>query len=145
MLTRSQLRTLQGHSSLIRSIYWAQYPDHHTRHYAASGSTDGQIRIWDVNSGHCVHVLSGHEATIYCLEVRGDILVSTSGDCKAKIWCLGTGKCLFTLRGHSRSVMSLVVERERVITAGLDGKVRIWGLADGWVTFICARICVRSR
>ncbi|MCJ1387929.1 hypothetical protein MMC18_000772 [Xylographa bjoerkii] len=139
MISGTQLRTLQGHSSLIRSLYWAQYPDHQAKHYAASGSSDGQIRIWDVNSGHCIHVLLGHEATVYRLETHGDILVSTSRDCTARIWCLGTGKCLFTLRGHSSSVMSLVVERQRVITSGLDGEVRLWSLADGSLIALLAR------
>ncbi|MCJ1438083.1 hypothetical protein MMC27_007470 [Xylographa pallens] len=135
----TQLRILQGHSSLIRSLYWAQDPDHQAKHYAASGSADGQIRIWDVKSGDCIHVLIGHEAWVYRLEVRGDILVSTSNDCTAKIWCLGTGKCLFTLRGHSRAVMSLIVEHERIITAGLDGEVRLWSLADGSLIALLAR------
>ena len=115
---------------MIRSLYWAQHPDH-AIHYAVSGSKDGQIRAWDVHSGHCTYVLIGHEAIVHRLEVRGDILVSTSGDCTARIWSLVTGKCLFTLRGHSKAVMSLVVERESIITAGLDGEVRIWSLADG--------------
>ncbi|MCJ1381695.1 hypothetical protein MMC17_004806 [Xylographa soralifera] len=139
IISGTQLRTLQGHSSLIHSLYWAQYPNHRAKHYAASGSVDGQIRSWDVDSGHCIHVLLGHEATVYRLEVRYNILVSTSSDCTARVWCLGTGKCLFTLRGHSRPVMSLVVEGERVITAGLDGEVRIWSLADGSLIALLAR------
>jgi len=139
VISGTQLRTLQGHSSLIRSLYWAQYPDHQDKHYAASGSIDGQIRTWDVDSGHCIYVLLGHAATVYRLEVCGNILVSTSRDCTARVWCLGTGKCLFTLRGHSEAVMSLVVERERVITAGLDGEVRIWSLVDGSLISLLAR------
>ncbi|MCJ1286067.1 hypothetical protein MMC26_005409 [Xylographa opegraphella] len=140
LVSGTQLRTLQGHGSLVRSLYWAEHPDPQANHHAASGSSDGQIRIWDVSSGHCVHVLCGHATFVYCLAMRGDALVSTSGDRTARIWSLGTGTCRSTLRGHSQAVMSLIVHGESVITAGLDGGIRLWRLRDGSPLALLAQV-----
>ncbi len=45
-----------------------------------SGSTDRTIRVWNINTGVCQHVLYGHTSTVRCLALHGDIVVSGSRD-----------------------------------------------------------------
>jgi F-box and WD-40 domain protein CDC4 len=58
------LHTLNGHQS--GSGVWALEYIHDT---LVSGSTDKTIRVWDLHSGRCTHVFSGHRSTIRCLEI----------------------------------------------------------------------------
>ncbi|MCJ1245298.1 hypothetical protein MMC30_002502 [Trapelia coarctata] len=145
----TQLQTLEGHSSLIRSLYWAQYPDHQAKHYAVSGSSDGQIRVWDINSGHCVHVLLGHEATVRCLEVRGDILVSAFYDKHSQdlvsqdgevslhssrpfesrdVACCANGSSIALLAHQTCPINTLRLHASTVIASTADGWLFAWSL-----------------
>ena len=53
-------QVLHGHTEDINYITWS--PD---GQYLASPSNDTTICIWDVNSGECVTVLSGHEGGVW--------------------------------------------------------------------------------
>jgi WD40 repeat protein len=35
-----------------------------------SGSDDTTLRVWDLQTGECVHVLEGHSDHVYCLQVN---------------------------------------------------------------------------
>lgn len=37
--------------------------------YVVSGSYDCTVRVWDVESGRCMHELSGHTNRVYSLQV----------------------------------------------------------------------------
>ena len=45
-----------------------------------SGSTDRTIRVWNISTGICQHILYGHTSTVRCLALHGDIVVSGSRD-----------------------------------------------------------------
>ncbi|MEV7729067.1 hypothetical protein AB0P15_30660 [Streptomyces sp. NPDC087917] len=50
--------------------------------YALSGGGDGTVRLWDVSSGRCLHVLEGHRGSVHSLAVTADgsFAMSASGD-----------------------------------------------------------------
>jgi WD40 repeat protein len=53
----------------------------------ASGSKDGDIRIWDVVLGHTLLTLTGHSKAVTCVKWGGAGLVYTgSQDCTVKVW-----------------------------------------------------------
>lgn len=56
--------------------------------YIVTGSRDRTIRVWDVESGQCLHVLRGHSRSILSMDVcsEGDILVSGASDQMLGIW-----------------------------------------------------------
>ena len=66
-----------------------------------SGSADGTIRIWDMEIGDCVLLLTGHSGPITDLSASADgrILVSASADGTARAWELEKGQCTALLRG----------------------------------------------
>jgi WD40 repeat protein len=104
--------------------------------YAASGSFDRRILVWDrlqqrslppLNHPDVVHDLSfspdGRHLLVACL------------DFTARLWDLDTGKSLAMLR-HTGNVTSANYSPEGryIVTSGADGVTRVWDLAPlGWV------------
>ena len=37
-----------------------------------SGSTDRTLRVWNAESGECVHTLYGHTSTVRCMHLHGN-------------------------------------------------------------------------
>lgn len=64
-----------------------------------SGSLDTSIRVWDVETGNCIHTLTGHQSLTSGMELKDNILVSGNADSTVKIWDIKTGQCLQTLQG----------------------------------------------
>ncbi len=58
-LPHSPLLTLTGHSHWVWSVAFS--PDGET---VASSSSDRTIRIWDVQTGHCIQTLTGHTQAV---------------------------------------------------------------------------------
>lgn len=68
--------------------------------HVVSGSLDTSIRVWDVESGNCLHTLIGHQSLTSGLELKNNILVSGNADSTVKVWDITTGQCLQTLQGE---------------------------------------------
>jgi F-box/WD-40 domain protein 7 len=68
--------------------------------HAVSGSVDTSVRVWDVATGACMHVLMGHRSLSSGMELRDNILVSgNASDSTVKVWDINTRQCLQTLSG----------------------------------------------
>ena len=102
---------------------------------AISGSRDTTLRVWDIPSGTCTNVLMGHQASVRCLEIHGDLVVSGSYDTTAKIWSISTGQCLRTLHGHFSQIYAIAFDGQRIATGSLDTSVRIWNPHYGYIPF----------
>ena len=52
---------------------------------------DGQVKVWDINSGEVLHRFTGHKAPVSSLALSpdGDYLASGSEDGAVKIWDMG--------------------------------------------------------
>lgn len=99
---------------------------------AISGSRDTTLRVWDLPSGTCTCVLMGHQASVRCLDIHGDLVVSGSYDTTAKIWSISTGQCLRTLQGHFSQIYAIAFDGHRIATGSLDTSVRVWNPHDGY-------------
>ncbi len=53
---------------------------------------DGQIKVWEVNSGEVLHRFTGHKASVHSLALSpdGDLFASGSEDGAVKVWDLGS-------------------------------------------------------
>ena len=123
---RTSVHTLRGHTSTVRCL---KMSDAKT---AISGSRDTTLRVWDLTTGACTNVLMGHQASVRCLEIHGDLVVSGSYDTTAKIWSVSTGQCLRTLSGHFSQIYAIAFDGHRIATGSLDTSVRIWNPHDGY-------------
>ena len=74
-----------------------------------SGSRDATLRMWDVDTGECLHVLVGHVAAVRCVQYDGRLVVSGAYDYMVKVWNPEREECLHTLSGHTNRVYSLQV------------------------------------
>lgn len=74
-----------------------------------SGSRDATLRVWNVDSGECLHVLVGHMAAVRCVQYNGKIVVSGAYDFMVRVWDVEREECLHQLSGHSNRVYSLQV------------------------------------
>ena len=77
----------------------------------ATGSMDNTARLWDVNSGECLHTLLGHTAEIVSLnfDTSGQKIITGSFDHTVKLWDVKTGRCIHTLAGHNGEISSTQV------------------------------------
>lgn len=77
------VRTLRGHSGMIRSVVWNR--DGRT---LATGGGDGLIIVWDVDNSTPANVLRGHHGKVVDVDWSSDgqTLASASLDGTAKIW-----------------------------------------------------------
>ena len=69
-----------------------------------SGSTDRTLRVWNADSGECIHVLQGHTSTVRCLAMHENCIVSGSRDGTLRVWDVIEGNCLHVLIGHAAAV-----------------------------------------
>jgi platelet-activating factor acetylhydrolase IB subunit alpha len=96
--------------------------------FAATGSRDKTIKIWDAVSGQCLKTLVGRgllslpASTPALIPLRspddnwiralvfhpsGKFLISASDDKTIRTWDLATGRCLKTLEAHSHFVTTM--------------------------------------
>ncbi|KAF7979603.1 hypothetical protein HWV62_41920 [Athelia sp. TMB] len=108
--------------------------DHAVRALAArgrtlvSGSYDCTVRIWDIITGECKWVLSGHTQKVYSvvLDPSRNQACSGSMDSTVRVWNLLTGECQYTLGGHTSLVGLLGLSPSYLVSAAADSTLRIW-------------------
>jgi F-box and WD-40 domain protein 1/11 len=88
------------------------------------------MRVWDTKTGQCTRILSGHSASVLCLQYDSKILVSGSSDCRVLVWDLvgaegtGAGKwdIKWSLLGHTMGVLDLCFDDDYIVSCS---KVRL--------------------
>lgn len=69
----------------------------------ASGSMQGSVHIWDLETQKERNRLTGHRAQINCFSVNSEepeLIASGSDDTNVKIWDLRSGKNILTFKDH---------------------------------------------
>ncbi len=124
------LRTLEGHTGPVNAV--SLTPDGHR---AVSGSHDGTLRVWDVESGQCLCTLYGHTASVVAASLTpdGHRAVSGSRDKTLRVWDVEFGQCVRTLEGHTGWVnaVSLTSDGRRAVSGSWDETLRVWDVELG--------------
>ncbi|GAA6029350.1 hypothetical protein JCM8097_003632 [Rhodosporidiobolus ruineniae] len=92
--------------------------------FAATGSRDKTIKLWDTVSGQCLKTLVGHDNWVRALVFHpsGKFLLSASDDKTIRTWDLATGRCLKVLEAHSHFVTTMSWGRAPAPGAGGAGQ-----------------------
>jgi GTPase SAR1 family protein/DNA-directed RNA polymerase subunit RPC12/RpoP len=125
-------RMLTGHTAWVSSV--AVSPD---GRWAASGSFDDTVKIWDIETGNCQATLEGHRKDINCVAFapNGERLLSSSDDCTIRIWAFPSGRLESVLEGHQDPVHPVIpIARGAVLLSGDtrdDGSIKMWVTDSG--------------
>ncbi|MHC5741403.1 MAG: protein kinase domain-containing protein [Nostoc sp.] len=115
------------HSSPVNSV--AISPD---GEILASGSTDGKLKVWNLQRKEEIYTLTEHSASVNCVAISpdGKTLVSGSEDMTTNIWNLQTGEFIQRFGGHSKGVTSVAFHptKQILFTASLDNIIKQWDL-----------------
>ena len=125
---------LAGHSQTVDQL--ALLPG---GRYLVSGSSDHDLRIWDLESGQSQRLdpeQHGHTISGLALADGGNVLISSSLDGAVCVWDLdgkGGGRPRLRLEGHDGAVQALALSPDQRIlaTGGADRKVRLWDWRAG--------------
>lgn len=96
-----------------------------------TGGWDATVRYWDVATGKCRHVLTGHTHPVIGLDLTADgrFAFSAGMDDTVRIWDLAGGRCVQTLEGITGVAAVRVAEDgSRAVSVGTDGFLRVWEL-----------------
>ena len=134
------LHVLSGHSNSVRAIAAAY-------NTLISGSYDCSVRVWNIETGSCVHTLRGHREKVYSVAYSHEIKRAASGslDATVKVWCTETGNQLFNLEGeislafhscliplgHTSLVGLIDLSPSHLVSAAADGQLRVWSPITG--------------
>jgi len=68
----------------------------------ASGSTDNDVKLWDIETGALVRALKGHSDWVAAVAFgHRDNILASAGDRTVKLWDMVGGVLVRTLKGHS--------------------------------------------
>lgn len=102
----------------------------HERNQACSGSMDSSVRIWNLKTGQCVHVLTGHTSLVGLLGLSHSYLVSAAADSTLRVWNPHTGELLHTLAAHTGAITCFQHDEFKILS-GSDGTLKMWDIRDG--------------
>jgi WD40 repeat protein len=127
--TGNWVRTLNGHSSDVRSIEML------SEQFMASGGSDNLVIIWDLSSYSIKYTLTGHTSGVYCIKRLSSNSIAT-GDVNGLIivWNFLTGERIFNLTGHTSGIYynSLdLYDEQTLISGSADQTVKFWNITNG--------------
>merc|ERR1711970_694710 len=127
-------KALRGHGHFVEDVVISS-----DGQFALSGSWDGTLRLWDLNTGLTTRRFVGHDKDVLSVAFSADNrqIVSGSRDKTIKLWNT-LGECKYTIQsegeGHSEWVscvsFSPNASHPLIVSGGWDKLVKVWQLSN---------------
>ena len=97
----------------------------------ASGSDDFTLRIWNIKTTTCMHVMHFTDS-VKCLSLDSEVVIAGAHCAKEQLksWNVRNGTYIHSYIGHTHAVMCMLTitcrNCEYLITGSRDGKVKLW-------------------
>jgi WD40 repeat protein len=118
-------RDLGGHTDFVRSVLFS-----HDGNTLVSASSDGTVKLWDVDTWAERATLRGHKGGVSWVAISPDdkTIASAGRDGTIKLWDLESGEEKTTLKGHASWVTSVAFSPDGLTLASTseDGTLRLW-------------------
>lgn len=98
---------------------------------AATGSVDGSISIWDVQTQRLRATLNHEDAVVKVKFVKNSPMLATcSADRTVKMWDARTGQCIKSWSGHRDTVLDIAVSDDGnvICSASDDGTCLVFSM-----------------
>jgi hypothetical protein len=121
--------TLNGHQATVMALAWSA--DGKT---LATASHDRSVRLWDVNAGECLEVLTHHSAPVRAIAISPDgrSLASGGTDKSLVLRNLAAGTNRVFHEAHDQPVRALTfsIDGRYLVSGGNDEKIMLWNTKD---------------
>ena len=120
---------LGGHTDSVTTCGFS-----HTGAFAATGSYDGTVKLWDATTGNLARTLDGPGDVEWLKwHPKGDVVLCGSGDGTCWMWLATSGGCMRVFAGHDGAVLcgAFTCDGKQIVTGSADGSVRVWAPKKG--------------
>jgi WD40 repeat protein len=127
LLSAQSIKTVvqKGHELAVLSV--AISPD---SSYAATGSRDKSIKLWELSSGREIKSILGHTGSVISIDFSSDgkYLISGSSDKSARIWDVKNGNEILLVQPDNERVTDVAFDPKGkfFVTVGFGGKANVW-------------------
>lgn len=94
--------------------------------YLITGTVDGSVNVWDVETKQLVRKLKGHIRGVSALKFDRCKLVTGSWDQSVRVWNYRTGQCLCTFSGHVSKILCIDFDSNLIAAGSADSTVKVW-------------------
>ncbi|MBF0320953.1 MAG: serine/threonine protein kinase, partial [Nitrospirae bacterium] len=125
------INTFEGHNGLVSTVIVSA----DGKMIVTGGTEDRSVRIWDMDTGECLHVMEGHSDWVTCLCFSADeaTVISGSLDRTLRFWDIKRGRCTRVLEGHRDGVTAITATADGryILSGGNDAAIRLWSFKEG--------------
>jgi WD40 repeat protein len=124
-----ELRTLAGHGGEVHALAFNADGSR-----VASGSSNGEVKIWNTADGGLVQTLNGHNALVSSVAFSPDAktLASASYDQTTRMWDAASGQTIRTLNGADKfACVAYSRDGQTLLAGNARGEIKFWNAATG--------------
>lgn len=118
-----ELQTLQHPcDSAVICLSWV----HGKQNQIIAGFKNGDVILWNTDTGQQIHCFKGHTGEVSCINMRGSTLVTAGHDKTVRLWDLISLESLQTHTDHVGPITGLHVDSYRVMSSSRDYSIRTY-------------------